>query len=107
MSIDARSQVKIRQQLTLVALGKVPADLILRVGKRLDVAPRTWADDQEIITGGVGVEAMLANHVSGFVEARFSDYPTAAHSRTTASGTYTYSVPITEASIRTGLNYHF
>src|SRR6218665_2852136 len=47
--IDADSEVRIRQRLTLVALGKEKADVALRVGRLLDVATRTWSDDQEII----------------------------------------------------------
>lgn len=50
--IDAKSEVRIRQHLTLVALGKAPADLCLRVGRLLDTATRTWAHDQEIIIHG-------------------------------------------------------
>lgn len=49
---DAATEVAIRQELTLVALGKRPADVALRVGRLLDVATRTWAEDQEIIIKG-------------------------------------------------------
>ncbi|MBP2551149.1 adenine deaminase [Neorhizobium galegae] len=49
---DSATEVAIRQQLTLVALGKEPADVALRVGRLLDVATRTWAEDQEIIIKG-------------------------------------------------------
>jgi adenine deaminase len=48
-TIDADNEVRIRQRLTLVALGKEKADVALRVGRLLDVATRTWAEDQEII----------------------------------------------------------
>ncbi|WP_312402720.1 adenine deaminase C-terminal domain-containing protein [Rhizobium sp.] len=48
-TIDADSEVRIRQRLTLVALGKEKADVALRVGRLLDVATRTWAEDQEIV----------------------------------------------------------
>ncbi len=48
-TIDADSEVRIRQRLTLVALGKEKADVALRVGRLLDVATRTWSEDQEII----------------------------------------------------------
>ncbi len=48
-SLDAATETQIRQDLTLVALGKRPADTALRVGRVLDVATRTWAEDQEII----------------------------------------------------------
>ena len=43
--ISAKSEVSLRQQLVLVALGKAPADLCLRVGRLLDTATRTWTDD--------------------------------------------------------------
>jgi len=49
ITIDAANEVLIRQRLTLVALGKETADVALRVGRLLDVATRTWLDDQEII----------------------------------------------------------
>ena len=47
--IDAASEVRIRQDLTLTALGKRPADTALRVGRLLDVHTRRWLDDQEIV----------------------------------------------------------
>ncbi|HEY4202048.1 MAG TPA: adenine deaminase C-terminal domain-containing protein [Devosiaceae bacterium] len=50
--IDAHSEVKIRQDLALVALGKRPADRLLRVGRLLDVHSRTWLEDQEIVMRG-------------------------------------------------------
>ncbi|MBP1844208.1 adenine deaminase [Rhizobium petrolearium] len=50
--INAKSEVLIRQKLTLVALGKAPADRILRVGRLLDTATRTWAENQEIVIKG-------------------------------------------------------
>lgn len=50
--IDAASEVRLRQHLTLVALGKAPADVALRVGHLLDTATRTWLDDQEIVIKG-------------------------------------------------------
>ncbi|WP_332305624.1 adenine deaminase [Rhizobium sp. GR12] len=49
ISLSADDEIAIRQQLTLVALGKLPADTALRVGRLLDVSTRTWRDDQEII----------------------------------------------------------
>jgi adenine deaminase len=48
-TIDAANEVRIRQRLTLVALGKEKADVALRVGRLLDVATRTWSEDQEIV----------------------------------------------------------
>jgi len=50
--IDATDEIAIRQDLTLVALAKRPADRVLRVGRLLDVHSRTWAEDQEIVIKG-------------------------------------------------------
>jgi len=50
--IAANDEVLIRQNLTLVALGKRPADIGLRVGKFLDVHTREWFTDWEIIICG-------------------------------------------------------
>ena len=50
--VNAADEVKIRQDLVLVALGKRPADMLLRVGRLLDVHTRTWLDDQEIAIRG-------------------------------------------------------
>jgi adenine deaminase len=50
--IDAADEVAIRQHLTLVALGKKPADRAIRVGRLLDVAGREWLEDQEIVISG-------------------------------------------------------
>jgi len=50
--LNERDEVKIRQDLTLVALGKRPADRALRVGRLLDVHSRTWLADQEIVIRG-------------------------------------------------------
>ena len=50
--INAVDEVRIRQNLALVALGKRPADRAVRVGRLLDVHGRTWHDDQEIVIAG-------------------------------------------------------
>lgn len=50
--IDAASEVRIRQDLVLTALGRRPADRALRVGRLLDIHTRTWLPDQEIVTKG-------------------------------------------------------
>lgn len=50
--IGAEDEVAIRQDLVLTALGKRPADTLLRVGKLLDVHTRTWREDQEIAIKG-------------------------------------------------------
>src|SRR5580658_7741112 len=50
--IDAAKEVRIRQDLALVALGKRPADKALRVGRLLDVHTRSWREDWEIVVKG-------------------------------------------------------
>ncbi|MET0741981.1 MAG: adenine deaminase C-terminal domain-containing protein [Microvirga sp.] len=50
--LNAADEVRIRQDLVLVALGKRPADLLLRVGRMLDVHSRSWLDNQEIAVRG-------------------------------------------------------
>ncbi len=50
--LDAADEVAIRQHLTLVALGKAPADLAIEVGRLLAVYSRHWMVDQEIIVAG-------------------------------------------------------
>lgn len=50
--ITAAGEVRIRQELTLVALGRKPADMVLRVGRLLDVHTRRWLTDQEIVVHG-------------------------------------------------------
>jgi adenine deaminase len=52
LKIDAADEIKIRQDLVLTALGKLPADRIVRVGRLLDVHTRRWYDDQEIVIKG-------------------------------------------------------
>jgi len=56
--ITAASEVRIRQDLTLVALGRRPADTMLRVGRFLDVHTRTWHDDWEIVMKGRRIAAV-------------------------------------------------
>lgn len=50
--INAADEVRIRQHLALVALGKRPATRAIRVGRLLDVNGRRWHDDQEIVVSG-------------------------------------------------------
>ncbi|MBZ9938912.1 amidohydrolase family protein [Mesorhizobium sp. BR1-1-16] len=50
--IEAGDEIAIRQDLTLTALGKRPADRVLRVGRLLDVHSRSWLVDQEIVIKG-------------------------------------------------------
>ncbi len=48
----ARDEGAIRRHLALVALGRAPADRILRVGRMLDVHTGLWLDDAEIVIAG-------------------------------------------------------
>jgi adenine deaminase len=50
--LNAADEVTIRQHLTLVALGKRPADLAIEVGRLLSVYSRQWHDNQEIVIAG-------------------------------------------------------
>jgi adenine deaminase len=50
--IDAASEVAVRRDLALVALGKRPADTILRIGRLLEVNSRRWLADQEVVIKG-------------------------------------------------------
>lgn len=50
--LDAANEVRIRQELVLVALGKRPADRALCVDRLLDVHTRSWRVDQEIVLHG-------------------------------------------------------
>ena len=50
--IRAADEVRIRQRLVRVALGHLPADTRLRVGRLLDVHSRMWLEDQEIVMSG-------------------------------------------------------
>ena len=50
--LNGPDEVTIRQHLTLVALGKQPADLAIEVGRLLAVWSRQWLTDQEIIVSG-------------------------------------------------------
>ncbi|MDB5542596.1 MAG: adenine deaminase, partial [Devosia sp.] len=70
--INAADEVKIRQDLLLVALGKRPADRSLRVGKLLDVHSRTWLSDQEIVMRGRRIAWVgPAGEYQGQVKERF------------------------------------
>ena len=50
--LNAADDVAIRKDLTLTALAKRPADLLIRVGRLLNVYSRTWATDQEVVIKG-------------------------------------------------------
>ena len=54
-------------------------------------------------TVGLGLEAMLSDKLSGFVEARYSNYGKATYKTlVTAPG-----VGLTDSSVRASLNFHF
>ena len=48
MNISARGESAIRKCLIQVALGRAPADRLVRVGRIFDTGSRTWIDDAEI-----------------------------------------------------------
>ena len=50
--LNPEDEVAIRQHLTLVALAKRPADLVIEVGRLLSVHSRHWLEDQEIVVSG-------------------------------------------------------
>ena len=50
--LGAADEVAIRQNLTLVALGKRPADRVIEVGRLLAVHANHWLADQEIVISG-------------------------------------------------------
>jgi adenine deaminase len=50
--LNGQDEIAIRQDLTQVALGRRPADIVLRVGRLLEVHSREWLDDQEIVIRG-------------------------------------------------------
>ncbi|MDO9525430.1 MAG: adenine deaminase C-terminal domain-containing protein [Gemmobacter sp.] len=52
LSLDPIAETAIRQALVLVALGKRPADTLLRVGRLFDAATATWIEDAEIAICG-------------------------------------------------------
>ena len=59
-------------------------------------------------TVGAGIEAMLAPHLSAFAEARYADYGTKLYGDENAdTGAALGPVSLTDASLRTGLNFHF
>jgi adenine deaminase len=77
--INGPDEVAIRQDLTLVALGKRPADRLLRVGRLLDVHMRQWLDDQEIVMRGRRIAYVgPAGSYTGEVGARFHEPDLAA-----------------------------
>jgi adenine deaminase len=72
--IDARNEVRIRQELVLTALGKRPADKALRVGRFFDVHTRSWNEDWEIIIKGRRIAFVgPAGAYQGNIEERFHE----------------------------------
>jgi len=70
---------------------------------RTDFTGTSESQTQTGWTVGAGVETMLADHLSGFAEYRYSDYGSATYSNLLS----TPGVHLTDSSIRVGLNYHF
>ncbi len=52
MEATAAEETRIRRHLVLVALGRAPAERLLRVDRMLDVHTGTWRADQEIVIAG-------------------------------------------------------
>ncbi|MBN9018645.1 MAG: adenine deaminase [Rhizobiales bacterium] len=50
--LNARDDVAVRQNLLLVALGRRPADRILRVGRLFEAGTGSWMEDAEIVIAG-------------------------------------------------------
>src|SRR5688572_5327772 len=50
--LNADDEVTIRQHLTLVALAKWPAVLVIEVGRLLSVHSRHWLTDQQLVLSG-------------------------------------------------------
>ncbi len=72
--IDAKNEVRIRQDLVLTALGKRPADKALRVGRFFDVHTRSWNEDWEIIVKGRRIAFVgPAGAYQGEVKERFHE----------------------------------
>ena len=72
--IDAANEVRIRQELVLIALGKRPADKALRVGRLLDVHTRSWREDWEIVIKGRRIAWVgPAGEYQGEVRERFHE----------------------------------
>jgi adenine deaminase len=77
--IVAANEVRIRQDLVLVALGKRPADKALRVGRLLDVHTRSWQEDWEIVVKGRRIAWVgPAGQYQGEVKERFHEPKLAA-----------------------------
>ena len=61
-------------------------------------------------TVGLGVAAMLATRLSGFVEVRYADYGSSNYTFTDPSGgggSITLPASLTDTTVRAGLNFHF
>jgi outer membrane immunogenic protein len=78
------------------------------LGSSLDVSTSTTHVGYTL---GAGVGAMLSDHVSGFVEGRYADYGIASYTFSAPAGFPTSSLTepasLTDASVRTGLNWHY
>jgi opacity protein-like surface antigen len=59
-------------------------------------------------TVGGGVAAMLTDHISGFVEARYADYGSANYTFSPIPGeSETFPISLVDTTVRAGLNFHF
>lgn len=77
--LNAADEVAIRQDLVQTALGRRPADRLLRVGRLLDVHSRTWLIDQEIVIRGRRIAYVgPAGSYTGPVAERFHEPDLAA-----------------------------
>jgi outer membrane immunogenic protein len=59
------------------------------------------------VTGGLGLEAKLTNQVSGFVEARYTDFGSANYTQTSSGSSTTYGFRLSDATVRAGFNFSF
>lgn len=48
-NIDFKNDVELRKSLVQVALGRVPADVLVQVGRLLDTGSATWIEDADIV----------------------------------------------------------
>ncbi len=66
--------------------------------------PTSVTNTQVGWTVGVGLEAQIADHVTGFVSYNYADYGNADFN---TGGDYTPSVHTTDNIVKAGINYHF
>lgn len=76
--LTADGEVALRQRLVQVALGRAPADTLLRVRRLLDTATGTWTDDAEVAMAGgrvafTGPRGSLPGEVAEVADRRHLD----------------------------------